>query len=753
MSMKIIKQHDEKDCGAACTGMIASHYGLKHPISKYRELTKTDRNGVNLYGMCDAAQKIGLRSEAMSGTLDELLDGISKGEIKFPFVAHVLTEDYLQHYIVIIKIKNGKIIAADPAKGKVKYTVERFASLWSGYIVTYEVTKEFVPGDHCKGRFYKFFSLLHGQYGILITVAVLSLVISLIGIAGAFVFESVIDTFYTSNAEYAEECGEDCEENHEHTEVTEANNILEKMLLFVTDNSHNFNAFFAMVIGLYVVQALIQYIRGVLMSIMAKNIDVKLVLSYYNHIIGLPMSAAATRNTGEYLSRFSDASSIRDAVSGATLTLLLDSVMAVACGVILYMENPRLFFVSLIMVLLYTIVVICYRKPIENVNRDTAENNARVESFLKESIDGISTVKSHQAETETKDKNTKLFDRFMKSVFKRNIISSSQDSICGMVELVGTTMILWMGFGMVRSNAVSIGELMTFYALLSYFSEPIKNVINLQPMLQEAFVSADRLNDILELEDEKLCQTDKKISDWENIMLENVDFRYANFELTLKDVSFETQRGEKIAIVGESGSGKTTVAKLLMRFYAPESGVIYFGGEDISTLNIEDIRQKIAYVDQNTFLFSDTVKNNLKLGDSDASDEDIYDICKAVNADGFIRKMPFGYDTFLDENGQNLSGGQRQRLAIARAMLKKPEILILDEATSNLDTVTEDGIKNTIFGLQGNLTCIIIAHRLSTIRNCDKIIVMDEGSVAECGNHDELMKKRGRYFELANKML
>lgn len=715
MKYKCVKQHDLSDCGVACIASIAKYYGLDVSLSKLRILSGTDVYGTNISGILRSAKDIGFSCKAVKGKSYESLFT----EFPLPAIA-LVTINSLPHYIVVYKISSKYIVYFDPSQGIVKSKPDEFFEIWEKILILLVPTAEFEIKDKNNSTLIKFFKLLIPQKKLILTIFLISLLVTAFGIIASFYFRFIMDDIVP--------------------------NSLLKTLNIISIG----------IILLYIFKILLEFFRNHLMLYLSQKLDIPLVLGYYHHVLNLPMDFFSTRKVGEIISRFMDASKIRNAISGATLTIMIDTIMAIVGGIVLYKQNSLLFGISVILLLLYGIIVFCYNKPIKKINKKQMEDNSQVTSYLVESLNGIETVKSFNAEDKAQYKTEKLFIKFLKSIFKGGFLYNGQQSLTNAVYVIGETVILWVGTISILNGNLTIGELITFNALLAYFLDPVKNLINLQPTMQTAIVAADRLGEILDLDPEKKENEENKIKNVslnKEIEISNLDFRYGTRQLVLKNINVNIKSGEKIALVGESGSGKTTLVKLLMNFYEFEKGEIMFGDYNIKDINIESLRDKIAYISQDIFLFSGSIRENLMLGNEDATLDEIIEACKLSKANEFIEKMPLRYETLLEENGANLSGGQKQRLAIARALLKKPDILIMDEATSNLDSITEKAIEKTINELSNNITTIIIAHRLSTIMRCDRIYVMENGEIIEQGSHTELMNDKKNYYNLWKEQL
>lgn len=716
-----IQQHDITDCGAACLATISKQYGFTTSISKIREVAGTDKQGTNVYGVIKAAEQLGFSAKGVKGDKEAFFS-----DFPLPCIAHVIVNGGLLHYVVIHKISEKEVVIADPANGLVKISPEEFFGeheeggkppkyQWSGVLIILVPDNKFIKGNETKGLFQRFIHLLVPQKRLIIHVFVASILYTVLGILGAFYYKILIDDILSA--------------------------ALLKTLHIISIG----------VILLNLFRVLLGAFRSHLLLYLSQKLDIALLLGYYSHVLELPMNFFGTRKVGEIISRFQDASKVRDAISGATLTIMIDTIMVIAGGVILFTQNGYMFGVTMVVVFLYFIIVVSFNKWYRSLNQKQMEDNAQLTSYMVESLNGIQTVKSYNAERKVKLETERKFVSLLRSIFKLSWVSNLQSALVNFTELTGGIVILWVGAYQVIKGNISIGQLIAFNSLLAYFLDPVKNLINLQPQMQTALVAADRLGEILDLELEKQENEMNKLKPQSlkgNIDIEHITFRYGTRAPVLEEITMHIRQGERIALVGESGSGKTTLSKLLLNLYTPEEGEILIQDNNMKDIQIESLRDKIAYIPQETFLFSGSIMENLTLGLEDVTIEDVIDASKKAQAHEFINELPLRYDTRLEENGSNLSGGQRQRLAIARAILKKPDILILDEATSNLDSITERAIEQTIEEYSEGMTTIIIAHRLSTIKRCDTIYVLEKGKILEHGNHNELLQKDGQYAKL-----
>ena len=462
------------------------------------------------------------------------------------------------------------------------------------------------------------------------------------------------------------------------------------------------------------------------------------------------MEFFVTRRTGEITSRFSDASRIIDALASTVISLFLDLSIVIVMGIVLAIQNSTLFVVTLLALPFYAVVILGFTKKFDKMNNDQMESNAVLSSSVIEDIQGIETIKALNSEDTRYRRIDSQFVDYLKKSFKYTKTESLQTALKTFIQLSLNVVILWLGAGVVMKGQMSIGQLMTFNALLSYFVDPLQSIINLQPTLQSANVAQNRLNEVYMVKSE--FKKDAQIRDAKQLAGEieyhHVDYHYGYGVDVLKDINLKIEPNDKLAIVGMSGSGKSTMVKLLVDFFSPSKGKLTFNGFDSTKVDKHVLRSYVNYVPQTPYIFSGTIKENLLLGSRpDITEKDILKACQIAEIESEIEQLPLQFETKMDENAKILSGGQKQRLTIARALLSPAKILIFDEATSGLDTITEKKVVDNLMKLKDK-TIIFIAHRLAIAQRTNNIVVVDHGQIVEQGSHEELMQKHGFYYNL-----
>jgi ATP-binding cassette subfamily B protein len=471
----------------------------------------------------------------------------------------------------------------------------------------------------------------------------------------------------------------------------------------------------------------------------------------YRYLQMLSLSFYDARRTGELIARVTkDTSNIRSFLVQGSQKLIIDVVTMVAIGVILFQKNPILAAISLLPVPALLLGTAFFAKRIHRVYHRVWRSWAKMSSVLADTIPGILVVKAFAQEDREVDKFESSSSQFLTARMRTIKLKSIFFPAIGLMMYFGGVLIYWKGGIAAVQGEISLGELTLFIAFLWKFYQPIQRLSQLTDQLEIAATASERVFEVLdstpEVRDRKHAVEMKDMRG--DITLKDVSFSYSPDNMVLQDINLEINAGEVIGLVGPSGSGKTTLTKLISRFYDPDEGVVMIDGVDVKRIKQRSLRQRIGVVLQEPFLFHGTIAQNIAYGKPKASRFEIIEAAKAANAHDFILRLPDGYDTQVGERGTRLSGGERQRISIARAILNKPSIIILDEATSSVDTVTEKMIQEALQRLIKGRTTIAIAHRLSTLSNADRLVIVDDGRITEMGTHEELIRKGGVYSKL-----
>ena len=434
------------------------------------------------------------------------------------------------------------------------------------------------------------------------------------------------------------------------------------------------------------------------------------------------------------------------------MSIVMDVVMALGVGVVLFRMNSTLFSLTLFSTALSFLLVIIFKQPYKRINEETMQQSAILNSQMIESLRGIETIKCNACEDRELEVLEREYIKSLKISLRSSKISTGQSLISTVITTVLGMVTTYAGIMQVLNGDLTLGGYMAFSTLSGYFTSPVSDLIGMQMSIQEADISMKRLTEIMDYESEQ--SEDEEHTEMEqiegDIEFKDVTFRYGNRNPALSHISFTIPQGKKVALVGSSGSGKSTITKLLLKYYEPESGEIDVNGINLDEYTNASVRRAISYVPQNVELFSKTLFENIRISNPNATMEQVKEAAKKADAHEFIRKLPLQYNTYLEEAGNGLSGGEKQRIALARAFLKDSNLYILDESTSSLDFGTENTIFDMIYNQLADKSMLIVAHRLSTVRDCDLILVMDHGEIVERGTHEELLEKKGKYYELWN---
>lgn len=706
-------QVDTRDCGVASLAMIYGYYGSYYSLATLREAAKTTQEGTTAFGLVKVSEELGFETRAIRADMT-LFD---MKEISYPFIAHVLKEGKLLHYYVVVgqDKKHIHIADPDPSVKMTKLSRERFAEEWTGVTIFIAPTPEYKPHKEKKNGLLDFVPLLTKQKGLITNIVIATLLITIINIIGSYYLQSIIDTYVPS--------------------------AMKNTLGMIS-------------IGLVIVyslQQVITYAQDYLLMVLGQRLSIDVILSYIKHIFNLPMSFFATRRTGEIVSRFNDANSIIDALASTILSIFLDVSIIIIISIVLFSQNINLFFISLLALPIYAVIIFAFMKPFERMNQETMEANSIMSSSIIEDINGIETIKSLTSEKVRYQKIDKEFVDYLKKSFNYSRAESQQKALKKLAQLLLNVSVLWLGAILVMDGKMSLGQLVTYNTLLVYFTNPLENIINLQTKLQTAQVANNRLNEVYLVESE--FSEKKNVEDLSmvdgDIVFKDVDYRYGYGKNVLSNINLTIKRGSKVAFVGISGSGKTTLAKMIVNFFEPNSGEITVNNIQLNQIDIHALRQHINYLPQQPYVFNGTILDNLLLGAREGTtQEDILKAVELAEIKADIERMPLNYQTELTADGAGISGGQRQRIALARALLTDSPILILDEATSSLDILTEKRIVDNLMAL--DKTLIFIAHRLTIAERTEHVVVLDKGTIIEQGSHQDLLEQNGFYANLVN---
>lgn len=711
------------DCGVASLRMVARYHGRHYNPEFLRSISYPDREGVSLMDISDAAEHIGMHTLAVKVPYDVLPE-----EIPVPFVAHWRQN----HFIVVYKIKKDKVWVADPAHGKVTITREQFIDGWGsdtvngervGVILMMEPTPRFYEREGEKENKISFgylFQYFKHYTGLIWQLVIGLLVGAFLQVAFPFLMQSVVDT------------------GIENQDLDFIYVVLIAQLV------------------LYLSQTAVEYLRSWILLYIGSRVNISMISDFLLKMMRLPIRFFDTKMIGDLLQRIQDNRRVEHFLTSSALFTAFSFVTFFIFAIILALYDGLIISIFMGATIAYVIWVMFFLKKRKELDYRRFDQMADNQSNLIQLINGMQEIKLHNAEKQKRWK----WERIQAKLFRISVsylrLEQLQSAGGKFINELKNILITFIAARAVISGTMTLGEMMAVQYIIGQLNGPIAQWINFIKSYQDAGISLERLNEIHSKEEEETVEGKMNILPANrDLSIENVFFQYGgpNSTMILKNINLKIPQGKKIAIVGTSGSGKTTLLKLLLNFYPPTKGSVKLGETTLSNIRNKLWREKCGVVMQGGYIFSDSIANNIALGDEIVDKKKLLHAVKVANAQTFIEGLPLGYNTKIGSDGIGLSQGQKQRLLLARAVYKNPEFIFLDEATNALDAYNEMIVMDNLEEFFEGRTVIIVAHRLSTVKNADMILVLEDGEIIEQGTHDELTNLRGAYYYLVRNQL
>lgn len=686
-NFEVVRQEDLTDCGACCLKMIIKYYGGDYPLFHIKQLTHTDQFGTNAFLIKEAALKLGLNAKVVNGNLEDIK------EEDLPIIAHVIPNKSYEHFIVIYKLdkKHALVTIADPALGKRVITYGDFFEISSSNFIFFDANKKLAKITSSKRINNLVIETFTNNKKIFVYIVLFSVIFIFLNICSSYAFKFLIDNVYLYS------------------------NIDNLVFFFIIFNFIN------------VFKNIFQYIRINMINYFNFKLDKILITKLFNHLIYLPFLYYKNKSSSDVINRINDLIDVKNNLTKIFLSIVIDGLLAFSILIVLFKINFLLTILSLFLVLIYLFIIVI-TSPIYNYYIEEEKvKGSEVNSFLHSNLRNMDSIKNLNIEDYVSNKFVNLYEKFYFLNKKNTKFSNKVMFIKNMVHDIYFIFLYYIASKLIISDKFNLALFITYISLLSYFIDPIKNIIDLNFDIKNLNLSLKRVNELFDIKKEEFLVDEKyqKNVVKGDIEFKNITYSYNGYQNILKEFSLKIKENSRVLISGETGSGKSTIARILMNYFAPDKGEVLINNKSISSYNLINIRKDITYISQNETIYKDSLYNNIVLNESISYDE-FLNICKICKVDEIVNKHKFKYDMNLEEDGFGLSGGEKSRIFLARALIKKSSIYIFDETLSNIDVEKEKEILKNVFDNFKTSTFIVITHRLVNKKLFNKVYDLNE---------------------------